>query len=307
MAEISSTLIKDLREKTGAGMMDCKKALAEAGGDLEAAVDWLRKKGLAAAAKKSGRTAADGLVAVAASQTVAAVIEVNSETDFVARSDGFQHFARTVAQLAHDKGVVNDALKQAAFPGTGNTVEVELTQLIATLGENMTLRRAHILRVSQGVVASYIHNAVSDGVGKIGVLVALESAGDVAALQTLGKQIAMHVAATAPLSLSVQDLDPVAVERERTVLTEQAQQSGKPPEVIAKMVEGRVRKFYEEVVLSEQGFVMDPERKVGQVVADLAKTLGVPVSLAGFVRFGLGEGIEKQQADFAAEVAAMAR
>ena len=307
MADITADMIKDLRDKTGAGMMDCKKALAETQGDLEAAIDWLRKKGLAAAAKKAGRVAADGLIAVAVSDQAGAIVEVNSETDFVARSDGFQHFAKTTAQLAHDKGVVNDSLKKESFPGTGETVEAELTRLIATLGENMSLRRATRLTVGKGTVAGYIHNAVAPGVGKIGVLVALESTGDAGKLRELGKQLAMHIAAAAPLSVAQKDLDAAYIEREKKIYAEQAAQSGKPAEIVAKMVEGRLRKYYEEVVLTEQVFVIDGERKISKVLEETAKTLGAPVAITGFVRYQLGEGIEKQETDFAAEVAAMAR
>jgi elongation factor Ts len=307
MAEITAALVKELREKSGAGMMDCKKALTETGGDLEQAVDWLRKKGLSAAAKKSGRIAAEGLVAVASEGKKAAIVEVNAETDFVARNAQFQAYAGTVARLALNSGDSVEALLAVKYPDSDRNVQEELTHLVATIGENMSLRRLKRLSVSQGVVASYIHNAVAPNAGKIGVLVALESTGDAAKLSALGKQIAMHVAATNPQSVSTADLDPAAVARERTVLEDQAKTSGRPPEVIAKMVEGRLRKFYEEVVLSEQVFVVDGETKVGKVVENAAKEIGAPVKLVGFVRFALGEGIEKKSEDFAAEVAAQLR
>ncbi|MCK6443598.1 translation elongation factor Ts [Elstera cyanobacteriorum] len=306
MVEITATLVKELREKTGAGMMDCKKALGETAGDIEQAVDWLRKKGLAAAAKKAGRVAAEGLVGSASSGTVGALLEVNAETDFVGRNDKFQAFVTDAAGLVLTSGENMDALKAATYPGKGHAVQEELTQLIATIGENMSIRRGARLSVTDGVVATYIHSATAPGLGKIGVLVALESTGDKAALATLGKQIAMHIAATNPLSLSVDNLDQKAVQRERDVLTEQARASGKPDAVIEKMIEGRIRKFYEEVVLLEQVYVIDGESRVKDIVAKAAKDLGTPVALTGFVRYALGEGIEKQETDFAAEVAAQA-
>jgi len=305
MTEITATMVKDLREKTGAGMMDCKKALTESNGDMEAAVDWLRKKGLSAAAKKAGRVAAEGLIAVASSGTKAVVVEVNAETDFVALNDKFQTFAQQVAKVALGTGADIEALKNATYPN-GGTVQETLTNLVATIGENMSLRRAAVLAVSQGVVATYVHNAQAANVGKIGVLVALESTADTAKLLELGKQIAMHVAAARPEALSIADVDAKALERERDVLAEQARASGKPEAIIAKMVEGRIKKFYEEVVLLEQVYVVDGENRVAQVVENAAKTLGAPVKLTGFVRFQLGEGIEKAKDDFAAEVAKMA-
>ncbi|GAA0570227.1 translation elongation factor Ts [Caenispirillum bisanense] len=304
MAEITASLVKELREKSGAGMMDCKKALAETNGDLEAAVDWLRKKGLAAAAKKAGRVAAEGLVAVKAEGTTGAAVEVNSETDFVARNETFQDFVQTAAVVAYATGGDVEAVKAAAFPGSDKNVGDQLTALIGTIGENMNLRRAAVLKVEQGVVAAYMHNAVKPGLGKIGVLVALESAGDAAKLEELGKQIAMHVAAANPQFLTVDSVSTEALDRERDVLSEQARASGKPEEIIAKMVEGRLRKYYEEVVVLEQPFVMDPDRKVQKVIDDTAKTLGAPIKMTGFVRFALGEGVEKEEKDFAAEVAA---
>jgi elongation factor Ts len=303
MADISASLVKELREKTGAGMMDCKKALTETSGDLEAAVDWLRKKGLAAAAKKAGRVAAEGLVAVVAGGSAGAVVEINAETDFVARNDKFQAFVKSIGELALAKGDDLAALKAARVAG-GQTLDEELTELIATIGENINFRRAKVLKVAQGVVGSYVHNTVVPGLGKIGVLVALESAGDKARLTELGKQLAMHVAAANPLFLTVDAVDPAALERERSVLSEQAAASGKPEAVIAKMVDGRIRKYYEDVVLMEQVFVVDGETRIAKVVDNAAKTVGASVKITGFVRFALGEGIEKEQKDFAAEVAA---
>ncbi|HWA46020.1 MAG TPA: translation elongation factor Ts [Hypericibacter adhaerens] len=304
MAEVSAALVKELREKTGAGMMDCKKALNETAGDLEQAVDWLRKKGLAAAAKKSGRVAAEGLVGVAAEGTHGAVVEVNAETDFVARNEQFQDFVRKVTAIAAAKGADIAALAQQAYPGEGKSVAEKLTQLIATIGENMNLRRAAEVKVGQGIVASYVHNATVPGLGKIGVLVGLESTGDKEKLTALGKQLAMHVAAANPQALTIAEVDPKQLERERSILAEQARASGKPEEIIAKMVEGRLRKYYEDVVLLEQLYVVDGESRVKQIVEQAAKTVGAPVKLVGFVRMALGEGIEREQKDFAAEVAA---
>jgi elongation factor Ts len=304
MAEITASLVKELREKTGAGMMDCKKALNEVQGDLEKAVDWLRTKGLSAAAKKAGRVAAEGLVGVVANGTRGAVLEVNAETDFVGRNEQFQKFVGTAAKIALD--TAGDMAKIAAtpFPGSGRDVQGELTNLIATIGENMSLRRAASLSVSDGVVVAYTHNSVAPDLGKIGVLVALESAGDKAKLAPLAKQLAMHVAAARPQSLTVADLDQAAIERERAVLTEKAGQTGKAADIIAKMVEGGLRKFHQEVVLLEQAFVIDGKTKVAKVVDEAAKQVGAPVRIAGFLRFELGEGIEKKSEDFAAEVAA---
>jgi len=301
MAEITAAMVRELREKTGAGMMDCKKALVEAAGDMEAAIDWLRKKGLSAAAKKSGRVAAEGLVGVASGPNTAAMVEVNAETDFVARNDAFQAFVAEVASLALSVGDDVEALKAATFPGTQHSTQEELTRLIATIGENMTIRRAKVLRVPSGTVATYMHNAVKPGLGKIGVLVALEAASEIEALEGLGRQIGMHVAATRPDALDVDAVDPSALEREKAVLREQAAGSGKKPEIIEKMIEGRIRKYYEEVVLLEQVWVHDGETRVRQVVQ---KAGG---KLTGFARFHLGEGIEKATSDFAAEVAAAAK
>ena len=305
MADVSAALVKDLRAKTGAGMMDCKKALAECNGDLEAAVDWLRKKGLAAAAKKAGRVAAEGLIAVAVAGNRGAVVEVNAETDFVARNDQFQAMVRNIAKVALDEGGDVGAVAAAAYPGSGRNVQEEIVNAVATIGENMSLRRSASLSVEKGVVAAYVHNALGEGIGKMGVLVALKSAGKPEVLQAFGRQLAMHVAAANPQSVNVANLDPAAVERERAVLAEQAKTSGKPAEIIAKMVEGRLRKFYQDVVLLEQTFVIDGETPVAKAVAAAAKDAGAPIEVAGFVRFALGEGVEKKEADFATEVAKM--
>src|SRR6188508_93015 len=285
MAEITASLVKELREKTGAGMMDCKKALNEVQGDLEKAVDWLRTKGLSAASKKAGRIAAEGLVGVAANGTRGAVVEVNAETDFVGRNEQFQKFVGTVTRIALDNG--GDLAKTAAapFPGSARDVQGELTNLIATIGENMSLRRAASLSVSDGVVVAYTHNSVAPDLGKIGVLVALESTGDKAKLEALAKQLAMHVASANPKSLTIDALDKAEVERERGVLTEKAAQSGKAADIIAKMVEGGIRKAYQEWVLLEQAFIMDGKTKVSKVVDDAAKQVGAPVRLAGYLRF----------------------
>ncbi|WP_298215604.1 translation elongation factor Ts [Acidocella sp.] len=298
MADITASMVKDLRESTGAGMMDCKKALTETNGDKEAAVDWLRKKGLAAAAKKSGRVAAEGLVGVALAPGKAAMVEVNAETDFVARNEAFQNFVETVARLALDAGEDVEALKAAPFPGTGRTVAEEMVHLVAAIGENMNVRRAAVVSVPNGTVAAYVHGALKPGLGKIGVIVGLEGAGE--GLDRLGRQIGMHVAATRPEALSIADVDPAALEREKNVLMEQARASGKPEAIIEKMVEGRVKKYYEDVVLLEQIWVHDGESRVKDVV----KKAGGGVTR--FVRFTLGEGIEKENSDFAAEVAAAA-
>ncbi|MEE4013534.1 translation elongation factor Ts [Roseibium sp. FZY0029] len=299
---ITAAMVKELREKSGAGMMDCKTALTEAGGDMEAAVDWLRTKGLAKAAKKAGRVAAEGLVGVAADGNKAAVIELNSETDFVARNEGFQELVSNVAKVAVSTDGSVEAVSAANLDG--KPVAEAITDAIATIGENMTLRRTAVLAVNEGVVATYVHSAVSDGLGKIGVLVALESAGDKDKLNGLGRQIAMHVAATSPLALNTDELDPAVVEREKSVFSEQARESGKPENIIEKMVEGRLRKFYEEVTLVKQAFVINPDQTVEQAVEALAKEIGAEVKLTGFVRFAIGEGIEKEEQDFAAEVAA---
>lgn len=310
MVEITATLVRDLRETTGAGMMDCKKALVATDGDIEAAVDWLRKKGLSAAARKSGRVAAEGLIAVsvAADGKRAAIVEVNAETDFVGRNDKFQAFVAAVADKALTSGIKSgdvEALKAATL-ASGATVQDELTQLVATIGEHMTIRRVGVLEVTNGHVSVYMHNAVAPNLGKIGVLVALESLAAVAPLTELGKQLAMHVAAARPEVLAISDVETTSLDRERAVLTEQARAGGKPEEIIAKMVEGRLRKYYEEVVLLEQIYVVDGETKVAKVVENIAAKLGAPVVLSGFVRYHLGEGIEKVVEDFAAEVAKIA-
>jgi len=306
MAEITAALVKELREKTGAGMMDCKKALSETAGDLEAAVDWLRKKGLAAAAKKASRVASEGLVGVGMVGLKAAVVEVNAETDFVARNETFQGYVAAVAEIAVAKNGDLEAIKAAPFPGTGRTVADELTHLIATIGENMSLRRAAVVSVSAGVVAAYIHTPLARGMGKIGVVVGIESDGNRDVLGVFGRQLAMHIAAARPEAVDTSSVDPAALERERAVLADQARTSGKPEAIIAKMVEGRLRKYYEEVVLLEQTWVHDGESKVSKIVEQVAKDAGAPVKVAGFVRFQLGEGIQKEEADFAAEVAAAA-
>jgi len=300
MAEITAALVKDLRERTGAGMMDCKKALVENTGDMEAAIDWLRKKGLSSAAKKSGRVAAEGLVGVASGPGIAAMVEVNAETDFVARNETFQAFVAEVAKTALAVGDDIEAIKAAPYPGTGRTVAEELTQMVATIGENMNIRRAKVFTVPQGAVATYMHSAVKPGLGKIGVLAAVEGPGEVGTLELLGRQIGMHVAATRPEALDTDAVDPASLERERAVLSEQARASGKPENIIEKMVEGRIRKYYEEVVLLEQVWVHDGESRVKAVVKKAGATL------RGFARFHLGEGIEKAEGDFAAEVKAAA-
>ena len=306
MAEITAALVKELREQTGAGMMDCKKALAENDGDLDQAIDWLRTKGLSAAAKKSGRVAAEGLVAVAVDGNKGAVVEVNSETDFVSRNEQFQDFVRGVASLALAADVDMDKLLAADYPGTGRTVADQLTHMIATIGENMTIRRCDVMSVGNGVLSTYVHNAMVDGIGKIAVIVGLESTGDKGKLEAFGKQLAMHVAAAKPQSVSRDELDPEILERERVVLSEQARESGKPEEIIGKMVEGRLRKFYEEVCLLDQTFVIDGETQVSKAVEAAGKDAGGAISINGFKMFVLGEGIEKEVGDFAAEVAAAA-
>ncbi len=304
MAEIKASEVKALRDRTGAGMMDCKKALVACDGDIEQAIDWLRKKGLSVAAKKSGRVAAEGLIGVCVEGNQGTVLEVNAETDFVARNELFQKYVSTVAELACNKKMDLESLKSEAYPETGRTVADELTNLIAIIGENMSLRRVAHLSVKDGVIAAYVHNKVSDKLGKIGILVALESTADKAKLAELGKKIAMHVAAANPKSVSIEDLDPAVIARERDVVTEQARNTGKKEEFIPKIVEGRLSKFYGEVVLLEQIFVMDGESKVKAIVAAAEKELGAPIKIVKFEKFVLGEGIEKQTVDFATEVAA---
>lgn len=307
MAEISAGMVKDLREKTGAGMMDCKSALADTKGDMEAAVDWLRKKGLSKAAKKAGNIAAEGLIGVAARGNAGAVVEVNSQTDFVARNEQFQAVVVKIAALALGAGGDADKLAKTPFPGSAHTVEGQVTTLSGTIGEKLALRRTAAFTVSPGTVATYIHNQIAPNLGKIGVLVSLKSSGNAEKLSALGRQIAMHVAAANPLALKPDEIDSAVLEREKAIFADQARQSGKPENIIAKMVEGRLRKFYEEVVLLQQAFIMDPEKTVDAVVKAAEKDVGAPISIEGFVRFALGEGIQKEETDFAAEVAAAAK
>lgn len=305
MAQITAALVKELRDKSGAGMMDCKKALGENDGDIEAAMDWLRQKGIAKAEKKSGRVAAEGLVAVASNGKVGVAVEVNSETDFVSRNEKFQNLVNGVVGVALENGGDYDATKNATYPGASHSVEAEITEAVGTIGENMTFRRSVGLSVPNGVVSTYIHNAVAPGLGKLAVLVALESDADAGVLDALGKQLAMHVAATNPQSMTVEELSAEAVEREKAVLIEQARESGKPENIIEKMIVGRMNKFYQEVVFVEQTFVIDGETKVKKVIENAAKDAGTDIKLSGYVRLELGEGIEKEEDDFAAEVAAM--
>lgn len=306
MTTISASQVKELRDSTGAGMMDCKAALIETAGDMEAAVDWLRKKGLSKAAKKSGRTAAEGLIGVAAAGTTAAVVEVNSETDFVARNEQFQSLVRDVAALAVTAGGDVDVLGNATIASTGKSVRDSITDAVATIGENMQLRRTAAITVTDGVVGTYVHNAVVDGLGKIGVIVGLESTGNKNVLAMLGKQVAMHIAAATPVAVRPEEVDASVIEREKDIFADQARQSGKPEAVIEKMIEGRIRKFYEEVTLLKQPFVVIPDQTVEQALKAAEKEVGAPVTVTKFVRFVIGEGIEKETSDFAAEVAAAA-
>ncbi|MBY0612648.1 MAG: translation elongation factor Ts [Beijerinckiaceae bacterium] len=301
MAEITAALVKDLREKSGAGMMDCKNALKETDGDIEAAIDWLRAKGLSKAAKKSGRVAAEGLVAVSVSGNRGVVVEVNSETDFVARNEEFQSLAKSIANVALEKGADVEALLGSHYPG-GLTVKDAIANAIATIGENMTLRRAAELHVAHGVVSHYVHNAISDGLGKIGVIVALESTGSAQALQALGRQVSMHVAASSPLALDSSSVDPAIVEREKAVLAEK--NASKPANVLEKIIDSGLKSYYKEICLVDQPFVIDPSKTVAVAIKEAEKSVGAPIVLKGFVRFALGEGIEKEVTDFAAEVAA---
>ncbi len=305
MAEITAAAVKELRDRSGAGMMDCKKALTETNGDMEAAVDWLRTKGLAAAAKKSSRTAAEGLVGVAVAGTKGAAVEVNAETDFVAKNDQFQDFVRNVTALALETAGDIEKLANAIYPGGGSVTE-KLTGNIATIGENQTLRRTKVLEVAEGAVVPYVHNAAAPGMGKIGVLVALEGNAPADKLEALGKQLAMHIAAAFPQALTEDGLDQDVIERERAIAAEKAAESGKPAEIIEKMVEGAVAKFRKENALLSQLFVMDNKTKIADVVAQAAKEAGGSITLKDYVRFQLGEGIEKEVSDFAAEVAAAA-
>jgi len=304
MANITAQMVKELRDTTGAGMMDCKKALNETGGDMEAAIDWLRKSGAMKAAKKASRAAADGLVGVAVSGNTGALVEVNAETDFVARNDEFKAFVKSASEIALKEG--GDLQKLLAAPHGGSTVQQVLTELVAKIGENMSVRRTVALSVSPGVVAPYVHNAASPELGKIGVLVGLKSTAPAEKLAPLAKQIAMHVAAANPLALTVEHLNPEVVERERNVQIEIARQSGRPENVIEKMLEGRMRKFYEENVLLQQTFVVDGETQIAKLLEKASKDFGAPVEIEGFVRFQVGEGIEKVESDFADEVAQMA-
>jgi elongation factor Ts len=310
MAEITAGMVKDLREKTGAGMMDCKSALGETKGDMEAAVDWLRKKGLSKAAKKAGNVAAEGLIGVAQRSGAGAVVEVNSQTDFVARNEQFQAMVAKIAALALDAGGDLAKLLKTPFPGSGNSVEGQVTALSGSIGEKLELRRTAHFWVSPGVVASYVHNPVVPGsLGRLGVLVALKSSGDAGKLSALGRQLAMHIAGTPypPIAMKPEEIDPAVVEREKAIFADQARQSGKPENIIAKMVEGRMRKFYEEVVLPQQAFIFDMEKTVAVVVNEAEKDVGAPISIEGFARYALGEGIQKVETDFAAEVAAAAK
>ena len=302
MTTITAAMVKDLREKTGVGMMDCKQALNESGGDMEAAVDWLRKKGLSKAAKKAGRVAAEGLIAAVTSGTKGVLVEVNSETDFVARNEQFQGLVKMIGQVALDAGADVETIKAAKVGGV--TVEGAISDAIATIGENMTLRRAASLSVKDGVVSSYVHNAVIDGLGKMGVIVALESSGKKDELAALGRQIAMHVAASNPQALDAAGLDPEVVRREKDVMADKYRQQGKPDAMIAKIVESGLKTYYKEVTLLEQPFIHDSGKTVAQAVKEAEGKVGMPVKVAGFVRYALGEGVEKQETDFAAEVAA---
>ena len=301
---ITAAQVKQLRDMTGAGMMDCKAALNETNGDMEAAVDWLRKKGIAKADKKASRTAAEGLIGVASDALSGVVVEVNSETDFVARNDAFQQIVRNVAQVALETSGETDEVANARYPGSVKSVTDVIKDAVGTIGENMSFRRSAKLSVGSGAVATYVHNAVSDGLGKLGVLVAIETAGNADAARAFARQVAMHVAATSPLALTVDQIDPAAVERERAIFADQARQSGKPENIIEKMVEGRLRKFYEEVVLLKQAFVLNPDITVEAALKEAEKEIGAPATITAYLRFALGEGIEREQSDFAAEVAA---
>ena len=304
---ITAQMVKELREKSGAGMMDCKKALAETNGDMEAAIDWLRAKGIAKADKKSSRTAAEGLIGVASEGAKAVLVEVNSETDFVARNDKFQQLVAGVAEVALGTDGTVEAVSAATYPASGKSVADTIKDAVATIGENMNLRRSAMLKVSDGVVATYMHNAVATDLGKLGVIVAMESTGDKDKLNAIGRQVAMHVAATNPLALTSEDVDPAVADREKQIFIEQARESGKPENIIERMVEGRMRKFYEEVALLSQAFVMNPDQTVGDAVKAAEADVGAPIKVTGFVRFALGEGVEREETDFAAEVAAAAK
>ena len=304
MSTSTAEMVKILRERTGAGMMDCKKALTETSGDMEAAVDWLRAKGISKAEKKSGRTAAEGLIGIATGGHKAVVVEINSETDFVARNEAFQDLVRGIAAVALNTDGKVESVAAATYPATGKSIEDSITDAIATIGENMTLRRSVLLEVPHGTVATSIHNAAGDGIGKLGVLVALTSNGDKEVLYSIGRQVAMHIAATNPLAIRPDEVDPAVAERERNVFIEQSRASGKPDNIIEKMVEGRMRKFFEEVALLSQAFVINPDVTVGQAIKDAEKLAGAPIEVTGMARLLLGEGVEKEETDFAAEVAA---
>ncbi len=307
MDEISAGMVKDLREKTGAGMMDCKAALGETRGDMQAAIDWLRKKGLSKAAKKAGRVAAEGLIGVTAHGGDGAIVEVNSETDFVARNDQFQALVNKICELALKARGDVEALKKMSYPGTGTDVAGHIAALVGSIGEHMTLRRTATLHVSPGAVASYIHNHVAPHLGKLGVLVALKSAGDTQKLHHLARELALHIAASDVLAIDAGGVDPAIVQREKAIFEDQSRTSGKPDNVIAKMVEGRMRKFFEEKTLLKQPFVKNPDQTIEMLLKAAEKDVGAPVTVAGFVRFALGEGIQKEETDFAAEVAAAAK
>ncbi|RWO09110.1 MAG: elongation factor Ts [Mesorhizobium sp.] len=301
---ISAAQVKELRDLTGAGMMDCKMALNETNGNMEEAVDWLRKKGISKADKKAGRTAAEGLIGVDSGVREAAVVEVNSETDFVARNAAFQEIVANVAKVALAYGGKTEAVAAAPYPGSDKSVADTIKDAVGTIGENLGFRRSAKLTVEQGAVATYVHNAVADGLGKLGVLVAIETSGNAQAANAFARQVAMHVAATNPMALTTEELDPAAVEREKAIFADQARQSGKPEAIIEKMVEGRLRKFYEEVVLLKQAFVLNPDITVEKALQDAEKEIGAPAKITAYLRFALGEGIEKYETDFAAEVAA---
>jgi len=303
---ISASQVKQLREMSGAGMMDCKAALGETGGDMEAAIDWLRKKGIAKADKKAGRTAAEGLIAIVSGDNKAAMVEVNSETDFVARNGEFQTLVANIAKAALDHNASVEVLEKATYPGGAKNVADTLKDAIGTIGENMALRRVASLSVENGVVATYIHNAAADGLGKLGVLVAMETQGDKEQALLFGRQVAMHIAATNPLALTAEQVDSAAIEREKAIFSDQARQSGKPENIIEKMVEGRMRKFFEEVVLLSQPFVINPDLSVAAALKEAEKSIAAPAKITSYIRFALGEGIEKEENDFAAEVAAVA-
>ncbi len=301
---ITATMVKDLREMTGAGMMDCKQALTENGGDMEAAAGWLRKKGIAKADKKAGRTAAEGLIGAASDAASAVLVEVNSETDFVARNDAFQDIVRNVAGVALGTDGTIDAVSAAGYPGSGKSVVDTIKDAVGTIGENMALRRSVKLSVGSGAVATYVHNSVADGLGKLGVLVAIETKGNAEAARAFARQVAMHVAAANPVALNPEDIDARLLEREKAIFADQARASGKPEAIIEKMVEGRLRKFYEEVVLLKQAFVINPDLTVEAALRAAEKDIGAPASITAYVRMALGEGVEREEKDFAAEVAA---